>query len=56
MMWETKSLGEEINFYDFKYINGRSVYGLMKPAIFSRENLKQLFNLYDEKTGSVNFP
>lgn len=56
MMWETKPSEDDVNWFDFKYINRRNAWGLNKAAVFSRENLKQLFNLYREKTGSIDFP
>lgn len=57
MMWETKPLGsDEANWFDFKYINGRNLYGLNKPAVFTRDNLEELFSLYKKKTGHSKFP
>lgn len=57
MMWETYQVGYENNsLFDFKYIVGRNIYGLNKPAVFSREDLKKLFALYCEKTGCLEFP
>ncbi len=57
MMWETNSSEDEsINWFDFKYVNGRNVYGLNKPAVFTRNRLKQLFEVYCQKTGTPSFP
>ncbi len=57
MMWETLPApydGE--HWYDFKYINGLNIWGLNKPAVFTRGRLVQLFNLYCQKTGVARFP
>jgi hypothetical protein len=57
MIWETYPEGDENErWFDFKYINGRNIYGLNKPAVFSRDDLKQLFTLYREKTNLTEFP
>lgn len=57
MMWETSPAPHDgNNWFDFKYINGRNVFGLNKPAVFHRSDLRMLFNLYSEKTGSKIFP
>lgn len=57
MMWETYQVGyEKDSIFDFKYVVGRSIYGLNKPAVFSRDDLKKLFALFCEKTGSLEFP
>jgi len=59
MMWETYQVGNgkgEVTLFDFKYIGKRSVWGLNKPAVFSRDDLKRLFALFCEKTGSLEFP
>lgn len=57
MMWETKPSEDNVNWFDFKYVDHhRTPLGLTKPAVFSRENLQQLFNLYREKTGATSFP
>lgn len=57
MMWETKPSEDNVNWFDFKYIDHRrNPWVLNKPAVFSRENLKQLFNLYNDKTDSITFP
>jgi hypothetical protein len=57
MMWETIPAPYYGNtWFDFKYINNRSIYGLNKPAVFEREDLKKLFQLYREKTYTTTFP
>lgn len=57
MMWETYFNNDSSDrVYDFKYLNGRNIRGLMSPAVLSRENLKQLFDLYKLKTDSTIFP
>ena len=56
MMWESKPLGEDVSCFDFKYIIDRNPYGLNKPAVFTREELKELLDLYKSVTGSTNFP
>ena len=57
MMWETHSSeNESVSWFDFKYINGRNVYGLNKPAVFSRDGLRHLFEAYCQKTGAPSFP
>jgi len=57
MMWETLRKPYDGNtWFDFKYINNRSIYGLNKPAVFEQEDLKKLFQLYCEKTGTTTFP
>ena len=57
MMWETSPAPYNgVIWFDFKYINGRSVFGLNKPAVFQRNDLLALFRLYCEKTGEQHFP
>lgn len=56
MMWETIPDGDKENTWiDFKYINGKNIWGLNKPAVFSKQDIKELFQLYQNKTG-VLFP
>lgn len=56
MMWETYPLGEkEIHWFDFKYINKRNILGLNRPAVFTHDDLKKLFDLYRTKTGNNFF-
>jgi hypothetical protein len=63
MMWETcpmdspqeRWLSEE-RWFDFKYINKSSIFGLNKPAVFLQDELRRLFDLYRTKTGVTNFP
>jgi hypothetical protein len=57
MMWETIPDGNnDETWIDFKYINGRNIWGLNKPAVFSKEDMRNLFQLYRERTGDHNFP
>lgn len=57
MMWETYMVGNEAErLFDFKYLGGRNVWGLNKAAVFGRQNLKELFDLYRSKTGLADFP
>lgn len=57
MMWETIPDGnDEETWIDFKYINGRNIWGLNKPAVFSKESMRKLFQLYRERTNEKNFP
>ncbi len=57
MMWEAyPTYSPDYRWFDFKYINGYAIFGLNKPAVFSRENLRQLFALYRAKTATRSFP
>ena len=57
MMWETIPDGsKEETWFDFKYINGRNILGLNRPAVFSKENIRKLFQLYRDRTGDRSFP
>jgi len=57
MMWETYPLSNpQDRWFDFKYIRGRSTFGLNKPVVLSLRELKQLFKLYCDKTGVAQFP
>ena len=57
MMWETVPDGsKEKTWLDFKYINGRNIWGLNKPAVFSKEDIRKLFQLYRDRTGDKSFP
>ena len=53
MIWETHAVGENENdnWFDFKYLNGKNIRGLNRPAVFSRDSLKKLFDVYSKKTG-----
>jgi hypothetical protein len=47
MMWEGAFLSDpESPLFDFKYVIERQNWGLNKPAVFSREDLRHLFDLY----------
>jgi len=48
-------IGINYPFFDFKYINGLNIFGLNRPAVFSREELHRLFSLYRNKTEVYNF-
>lgn len=57
MMWETIPDGDQNETWiDFKYINGRNVWGLNKPAVFSKEDMRKLFTQYRNRTGDTSFP
>jgi hypothetical protein len=56
MMWEAQPAHEVGTWFDFKYINGNSIYGLTKPAVFHRADLKKLFQIYEQKCGGGPFP
>lgn len=57
MMWETiPDRSEEETWIDFKYINGRNIWGLNKPAVFTKADMRSLFAKYREKVGDQNFP
>lgn len=57
MMWETSPFPHEgENWFDFKYINGRNVWGLNKPAVLTRHELATLFHLYGDRTSTGTFP
>jgi hypothetical protein len=57
MMWEAYPVhAPEDRWFDFKYLNGRNLWGLNKPAVFGREDLRELFELYVQKTGTERFP
>lgn len=57
MMWETIPDGsKEETWIDFKYIRGRNPLGLSKPAVFSKESIRKLFQLYRDRTDDKSFP
>lgn len=57
MMWESLfSPYDGDPCFDFKYIIGRSVFGLKKPAVFTQSELRNLFSLYSTATGAKGFP
>ena len=52
MMWETiPDISENVTWFDFKYINGRKIWGLNKPAVFSKDDLREIIIKYEKKTG-----
>ncbi|MDD3146668.1 MAG: hypothetical protein PHD82_05155 [Candidatus Riflebacteria bacterium] len=52
MMWETiPDRNDNETWFDFKYINGRKIWGLNKPAVFSKTDLKEIVIKYEKKTG-----
>lgn len=57
MMWETFwDRRPDAPVFDFKYLRGRNPFGLNKPPIFERADLKKLFALYCDKAGAISFP
>jgi hypothetical protein len=61
MLWEGKPLNGKDTWFDFKYV-GRSdsgkyeSYGLSKPAVFKKRELRNLFELYSKIAGVGRFP
>ena len=53
MLWQASMNGEL--FFDFKYMNGRSNWGLNKPAVLTDAVLTGLIRLYREKANSPTF-
>jgi hypothetical protein len=57
MIWETIPDGaEHETWIDFKYVNGRNIWGLNKPAVFNKDNMRELFKQYRICTGDTAFP
>ncbi len=57
MMWETYRTGSpKDRLFDFKCLRGRTVHRLNRPAVFFRDDLTGLFELYTERTGTLGFP
>ncbi|SRR6266571_1203209 len=57
MMWETGPASEpDVRWYDFKYLGGRNVRGLSKPAVLQQQQLRRLFDLYRERAQLTEFP
>ena len=57
MMWETIPDGSAADTWiDFKYINGRNIWGPNKPAVFSKADMKAVFAKYRERVGDESFP
>lgn len=51
MMWETYPVSDpDDRWFDFKYLNGVNPWGLNKPPVLSREDLRMLFVTYEERT------
>jgi hypothetical protein len=57
MMWET-TLDDEIEspLFDFKYIVKGRLFGLNRPAVFSQDDLREVFTLYCTRAGKQQFP
>jgi hypothetical protein len=57
MMWET-TLDDESDdhLFDFKYICRKQLFGLNRPAVFSQNDLSELFTLYCARTRKPRFP
>lgn len=57
MMWESYPLSNiDDRWFDFKYIRGRSPFGLTRPVVLSISELRQIFKLYCIKAGTEQFP
>ena len=50
LLWATSPI-EDLNdvWYDFKYLNGKSIFGLTKPVVFDKEELKNIMELFNRK-------
>ena len=56
MIWETQPLQyPDEKWIDFKYMNGRNSWGLNKPAVLDKENLRSLAELYKVHSGKTLF-
>ena len=54
MLWETYPESDRnIRWFDFKYLNGPNIFGLNRPAVFTREQLKDVFQEYKSKTNKI---
>jgi hypothetical protein len=52
MMWETiPDRNKNETWIDFKYVSGRNIWGLNKPAVFSKDEIKEIIVKYEKKTG-----
>lgn len=50
MLWETSPQHEpDASWYDFKYMNGRSVYGLNKAVVFAKDDLRRIIEMFNTK-------
>jgi hypothetical protein len=57
MMWETSPSADlSTRWFDFKYIRGRSIWGMNKAAVLERADLHALFQAYRDRTGDAAFP
>jgi len=57
MMWESAFLSAPGSpLFDFKYVIKRGNWGLNKAAVFLKEDLRRLFDLYCKVTGEPHFP
>ena len=61
MLWESKPHSYDDMYFDFKYVSwsedrGYNVYGLAKPAVFNKSDLKKLFENYHEIVGHDIIP
>lgn len=56
MMWETApERYPDEKWFDFKYLNGRNILGLSKPAVLRKDQLQELFEKYRDLTGEILF-
>lgn len=56
MMWEASPKSDRSKmWFDFKYVRGRNIKGLNTPAVFTRNQLSNLFNLYRQKANDPTF-
>jgi len=57
MLWETfRHSSPQTFWYDFKYLTGRNPFGLSKPAVLERQQLRQLFELLALRANYARFP
>lgn len=57
MMWESFSTSSPTkHWFHFNYMKGKNPFGLNRAAVFAREDLSALFQLYRDKTGCPSFP
>ena len=57
MMWGAETSDDPgLRVFDFKYMERRSNWGLNKPAVLTRDDMRGLFTLYAAKRGASAFP
>lgn len=57
MMWATYfARSHQDTYFDFKYIYKNGALGSSRPAVVTRDNLRELFRLYEQRVGITGFP